>query len=353
VVSSPATAAQRRRAASRWSCRPADGFTLIELLVVIAIIAVLAGILFPVFAQAREKARQTTCLSNQRQLGVAMLLYVEDYGETFPGGVDRNREEKTAGGARPLRRGRWGDRVWPGQGWAGQCFPYVKNTALFGCPTDPAFAASRPPHNTAVSYGYNINLVSGSDESDDDQEESGSGGSYGGNGGGGEEVDDDTPPRGVSLASLAAPTKTILLFELSGVWANVTDPREGTGVSANQGRHFSASANGLDNRLYAQKDWSTSRENQYATGYLGGRPPYDPAKTQFRAARGRHTGGSNFLLADGHVKWLRGERVSSGRNATHEACGQDNRPAAVSGCDDAFRAAGTGAAGFGATFSIQ
>lgn len=60
------------------------GFTLIELLVVIAIIAILAAILFPVFAQAREKARQTSCLSNLKQMGLATLMYVQDYDETYP-----------------------------------------------------------------------------------------------------------------------------------------------------------------------------------------------------------------------------------------------------------------------------
>src|ERR1700722_17599843 len=70
-----------RMYSARYPRKSAAGFTLIELLVVIAIIAILAAILFPVFAQAREKARAITCLSNTKQIGLAILMYAEDYDE--------------------------------------------------------------------------------------------------------------------------------------------------------------------------------------------------------------------------------------------------------------------------------
>lgn len=98
------------------------GFTLIELLVVIAIIAILAAILFPVFARAREKARQSACLSNVKQLGLGMLMYVQDYDERFPDWM----AWEGGNAAQPLAQFKR---------WYGKIEPYVKNRQLHSCPS--------------------------------------------------------------------------------------------------------------------------------------------------------------------------------------------------------------------------
>src|SRR5437660_12674270 len=89
-----------------------SGFTLIELLVVIAIIATVAAILFPVFAQAREKARQATCQSNLKQIGLAALMYAQDYDETMPNSGSSAGGGDLTGLLHPYTKQQFGQGIW-------------------------------------------------------------------------------------------------------------------------------------------------------------------------------------------------------------------------------------------------
>ena len=110
------------------------GFTLIELLVVIAIIAILAAILFPVFAKAREKARQSSCLSNVKQIILGVLQYCQDYDERLPLGTSYWYAPGGGGAA---------TRADP-LGWFDCLQPYVKNAQIFACPSDSTNTQTTP-----------------------------------------------------------------------------------------------------------------------------------------------------------------------------------------------------------------
>jgi prepilin-type N-terminal cleavage/methylation domain-containing protein/prepilin-type processing-associated H-X9-DG protein len=126
--------------------RVSKGFTLIELLVVIAIIAILAAILFPVFAKAREKARQTSCVSNEKQIGLSFLQYIQDNDEAFPLSVVSTVSPPPAG--QPV-------------GWADAIQPYQKSLAIFQCPSEP-FPANITPQNAGFTdYWMNKNAGDG------------------------------------------------------------------------------------------------------------------------------------------------------------------------------------------------
>lgn len=157
-----------------------SGFTLIELLVVIAIIAILAAILFPTFARAREKAREVACMSNLRQIGLGFAMYIEDY-QRIPW------DDLTVGGAPEGTAPTWT--------WRLMLQPYIRNTEIFVCPTAPRlndFDGTWPDYYQDA--GYAINHVHWDDDLGTDAE----------------------PPPGHTMDAIKRPSETILATDFTG-----------------------------------------------------------------------------------------------------------------------------------------
>ena len=219
------------------STRHKGAFTLIELLVVIAIIAILAAILFPVFAQAREKARQASCLSNEHQLGLGFLQYLQDYDETLPSaGACTNTQGQT---------GFW--LYWDNFDGSnktkttyvpskGSLYPYVKNSQVYVCPSD----------TSGQLDSYSMNALITKDEN-------------------GACANDHF---GYKYASLTTPASTIMISEENDGYSNGA-----TGVTPKGGT-----------------------DDGYETP--GGNLPSP-----------RHSGGSCYVLSDGHSKWYKPSQV--------------------------------------------
>lgn len=134
---------------SRLTRASRRGFTLIELLVVIAIIAILAAILFPVFARAREAARKTSCSSNLKQIGTAMMMYRGDYDEQMPLALFG---DGSATFTMP-------DNVSTGNflGWHHVLHPYVKNFGIFNCPSNRFAGTGTYTGQASFNFGYGMN----------------------------------------------------------------------------------------------------------------------------------------------------------------------------------------------------
>jgi prepilin-type N-terminal cleavage/methylation domain-containing protein/prepilin-type processing-associated H-X9-DG protein len=223
------------------------GFTLIELLVVIAIIAILAAILFPVFAQARAKARQAVCLSNMKQIGLAYTMYAQDYDETMcplyisMGGPSATVTE--------------GGLIWYADSyittWHKLLLPYTKNQWIFKCP-------DAPPGDFGGPSVVNVN--------------------YGGN-------------RAVFSVLNAAPGSTQIVHTI----ASVPRPADTIAVLDCGRWHYQWSYVVLGSR---NSKWYIPNDPR-GCGTDTGQCPQDH----------RHNGGVNIAFADGHAKWLKSDVV--------------------------------------------
>ncbi len=213
-----------------------SAFTLIELLVVIAIIAILAAILFPVFARARENARRSSCQSNLKQISLGVMQYIQDYDEKFP---------KTTG------------LVGGADGWANQIQPYIKSIQVLQCPSDSGAIATAPQTPGFSDYWINANVDS------------------------------------QSQAAFTFVSNTLMNGDGIGAGAAVDGNFSASGYNC----VYSGGTGTLSNYL---KNWNTQVNGTAA---------------KFGAAK--HLEGANYSFADGHVKWLRPEKINdNGANGT-------------------------------------
>jgi len=283
---------------ARYSPKSSEGFTLNELLVVNAIIAILAAILFPVFAQAREKARAISCLSNTKEVGLAILQYVQDYDENVPSGV-------------------YLSNYLPGLAWAGQTYPYMKNAQVYKCPDDstapqPATATTYAKYPSSYAFNYNL------------------------------------PRYASALASQVAPASTVLGCEDRGDVAEIPVPGEWSGPGLPGAQYYQSMASDGLTVIVCEPDGNVPTNFQLDTGVLGGwqyhsgAAPFPNIWYLRSTFGGRHTDGSNYIAADGHSKWLKPNAVSCGLPAVQST----NLPLYVS----PYNAAGTGST-FALTFS--
>ena len=257
---------------------PSRGFTLIELLVVIAIIAILAAILFPVFAQARSKGRQAVCLSNQKQMGLAINGYVQDYDETFP--------LANYGAPPSVEAGLTNSRLH----WYNLVEPYIKGgytrTAASAVGTTAGQKLSIyvcPNYDAPTRAGYGLN-----------------------------------PSWSYIINSNIAPPRNGNTPDIPDAWQN-QPPSKLASVQASA--QVVLTAEGAGGRVYTPGN---------DTGNYPGYPAFATAKDSsltYVYARVRHSGGADYLLVDGHAKWWRGPEgnYTAAANAIDDTPAQSNR----------------------------
>ena len=228
--------------------RKISAFTLIELLVVIAIIAILAAILFPVFARARENARRSSCQSNLKQIGLGIIQYTQDYDESFP-------------------LSHTGNSINPPFGWADSIQSYLKSNQIYQCPSESNEAepqTTNPSNAGYTDYWYNAALSWNRNLTTPDYR---------------------TP---VKLSQIAQAPLTIMLGGGAGLGTNALYRANGCTLS----NSTTAASPGASPGTCSSSGFATV--SGLGSGSATPRPHII------------HLGGNNYLFTDGHVKWHKG-----------------------------------------------
>lgn len=250
------------------------GFTLIELLVVIAIIAILAAILFPVFAQAREKARQSSCLSDMKQINLATLQYVQDNDEYYP-----------------IGNSLWDtDGNWIGRGqsnWAAAIAPYVKANGVFACPDDTLGNTFSPNSWEGLRVSFAANGLQTPWPHGDECR--------------GLMCQQTTGNPSVSMAKVNQPASVIAFAEVYSSDLNTA------GLGFNGSSWFNNIITGIPYYTSLMPPNQTANPSAAYPNGLNG------------AVSAHHAGMANFAFADGHAKAMRPEKTVPNNTYTPSA----------------------------------